>query len=179
LRLTEFGSQIVFFDLNSIYPESTFDLPGEIILDIRYVSGGNVLAVSTHSLHRFNINGVSDVIFDFSGRRLGRYSLEDGLIALHLLDFGVGYSGSLITLDRNGQILGEIYSDRELISMSYSSDYLAVLWSDGPAFFNAELELIPYIDQPLPISGADQFIVLSGRTALAAGEHSAVVVRGY
>ena len=179
LRLTENGSQVVIFNLASVYYESIFNITDEIILDIRYFSGGNVIAISRDALWQLNINGTGSVLYDFAGRRLGRYTLGERHTVLHLLNFGVGYSGTLITLNRNGQILGELYTDRDIISMTSTDNYLAVLWSDGPAFFNLNLELVPYAETALPISGANQFVALGGRIALAAGEHSAVVVRGY
>ena len=178
LNLTGDGSTITFYHgLNGETADSAFALSDELILDISYPPSGDLVAISTQSLIAVNKNGEGRILYDFSGRRLSAYTLAGGFYSLHLLDFGVGYKGRLVTIGENGSLLGEYPTDRELISMSCGGGYLAVLRNDGPVFFNEKLEEFPSSSERVSTSGVNKIIALGGGSALAAGEHAAVVCR--
>jgi len=177
LNLTNNASRITFYlGLSKESADNEFDLPGELIIDMRYHSSSELIAVTTDSLYIVDISGSGTKIYDFFNRHLGAYTLEDDLVVLHLLDFGIGHRGRLITLFADGTPLGESETDRELISMSYGDGNLAVLRNDGMSFFNRELEeFIPSGDL-VSTAGASWILALNGDAALVAGDHFAVVV---
>jgi len=179
LNLTDDSSRITFYnDLKSETPDSAFDLTGWLILDIWYPPEGDLVAISTKSLISVNKSGVGRELYNFSGRRLGAYTFGADFYALHLLDYGVGYGGQLVTLDSEGTLLGEVPTDRELISMSSGGGYLAVLRNDGFSFFDAALDEIPSSSaNRVSNSGASRILALENGAALATGEHLAVVLR--
>ena len=179
LRLTETGSQIIFYDLSRGVYRSVFDYHDRIILDIRFVSGGSLLAVSTESIIYIDSNGNGRRVFDFSDKRLGRFTFGDNFVIIHLLDFGVGYSGTIMRVERNGQVSAELPTETDIIALTQRNGYLAVLWGDGPTFLDSHFGEIQHYEPAVPIMGATDFIFLNRYTALAAGEHSAVVVRRY
>jgi len=177
LNLTDSGSRITLYNgLNKPDPDSAFELTGGLILDMRYLSGGDLLVVSTDSLIMIDRNGTSRTLFEYFDKRLGGYALDENVVFLHLLDFGVGYSGRLVTLDKAGNTLGEIVTDRELLSMSFGGGYLAVLQNDGVMFYNANLEDFPSSGEQIATAGASQVLALGNGSALVAGDHSAVVI---
>ena len=177
LNLTDDGSRITFYSLNSETPDRMFDLPGGLIIDIRYVSGNDLLVVSTDSLISLDKNSAYKELYNYSGGLLNKYSVDGGFIALHLLDYGVGYSGRLLTLDEAGKLLGELNSNREIISMSACGEFLAVLQSDGLFFYDPRLESFPASNGPGSTAGATHILALGGGAVLAAGDNSAVVIR--
>ena len=176
LRFTDEGSQIRFLRMPNYEPQWTKELSGEIVIDLSFMPNGNLLALTTRELILIDGRGNGREIFTFSGRRLGAYSKSDDFISLYLLDYGVGYSGRLVNIRANGDVLGELTVDREILSMSLADGYLAVLWSDGLMFYSAEFnEFPPY--PVISIAGANRVHALPGGTALAYGDFSAVVLQ--
>ena len=178
LNMTEYGSRISYYNLNSETIDRAFDYPSEIILDIRFLISGEVLAISTQSLFIIGRNNESEKIYEFAGRQLGGYALNDNYVTLYLLDYSVGYSGQLITIGEDRNILGEVSFDREVISISTSDTYLSVLRSDKLIFFNTALEEIPGDEDPGLITGATIVLALNSGKALLAGDHFATIVSG-
>ncbi|MDR0491287.1 MAG: DUF5711 family protein [Oscillospiraceae bacterium] len=176
LVLTDNGSRIIYYSLNSEDVGNTFDMPGGLILEIRYSPGGDMLAITTDSLIAVDKDGAQKELYDFSGRRLGGYSLDGALIALHLLDYGVGYGGRLVTFGNDGEYLGMIATYRDIISMSSENRTLAVLRSDGLFFYDAELNEIPQTGHFESTAGINRVLSLGGGAVLIAGDHSAVVI---
>ena len=177
LRLTEIGSQLVFYNLNITDPIRTFDFPGEILLEIRYSDNRNIVAVSTQAILSVEPEGSISEIFGFDGSRLGSYFIGDDMFVIHLLYFGVGYSGSLKAINADGRVLGSTLTQRDVVNISYSDGTIAVLWGDGPAFYTVDFDEIPHFDAAIPFAGVDYLLALGNGVALAASDHSAVVVR--
>jgi len=178
LNLTDESSRITFYNgLSSETADSTFDLPGELILDIWYPPDGELVAVSTNSFFSVDKSGKSRELHYFSGRRLGAYAFNDDFYSLHLLDYGVGFRGQLVTLGADGTLLGELTTDRELISVTSGGGYLAVLRNDGFSFYNANLNELPSAGVRTSLLGANRVLMLGDGAALATGEHLAVVIR--
>jgi len=178
LNLTGNGSRITFYHgLSSESADNAYDFPGGLIVDIWYPPDGDLVAVTTESLITVSKNGVGGELYAFHGRRLGAYAFEDDFFALHLLDYGVGYRGQLVTLAPDGKLLGVLATDRELVSVSSCGGYLAILRNDGPGLFSAELEECPISAERVPTTGASLILSLGDGAALAAGDHSAAVIR--
>lgn len=178
LNLADDGSRITFYhDLTSEVSDGVFNLPGGLIIDIWYLSENELIAVSTESLFTVDRDGEGRKLFDFSGRRLHAYTLNGDFLVLHLLDYGVGYRGQLITLDTNGQLIGELYTDHEFISMSSGDGYLAVLRNDGLSFFSVDLQELSPSDESVSAAGASRILAFGDGAALATGDHTAVVFR--
>ena len=178
LNLTDEGSRITIYQgLSKQEPDSAFNLNGGLILEMRYLSNGSLLAVSSDALVVLDKSGASSIFYEYFDKRLGGYAFDGGYIALHLLDYGVGYGGRLVTLDEKGRQVGELATDRELVSISFGKGRLAVLRNDGLAFYDPELlELLPLGDYAPPV-GANAILALGNGAALVTGENSAIVVR--
>jgi len=177
LNLMDDGSRIVFYDLNRDIAGNEFYFPDRLIFDMRFLPGGDLLAVSSDSLIVVDRNGAGTELYAFSGRRLGGYALDDGFIALHLLDYGVGYRGRLVTIDVAQGRLGELVTDKEILSISSGDGYLVVLRSDGLSFYDSELNEYPPVKDMASAAGTTGIISLGEGAALAAGDNSAVVFR--
>jgi len=179
LNLTDTGSRITFYhgiDTEE-EPANVFDLSGGLLLDIMYLPNGDILAVSTDSLFIVESSGGSRELYSFSDNRLGGYTHSDDFIALHLYDYGLGHSGRLVTLLADGTVLGEMVTDREVVSMSAVGKTLAVLKSDDFMFFSDELEEYPVSADNLSAAGAGHVLAVSEDAAVATSDNSAVVLR--
>jgi len=180
LNLIRAGSRITFYhgiDTSKDDPDLQFEFPDGLIIDIRYLSNTDLLAISTDSLFIVDRFGDSRTLYDYSGKRLGGYALGDDFIALHLYDYGLGYSGRLLILNFDGTIIGEIESDREIVSMSSCGNALTILRSDGITFLSKTLEELPISGDNISASAATRVLALSEDTALATSDHSAIIIR--
>ena len=176
LSLTDFGGRIVFYNLDSETAGHSLELPGDLILDLRFLPGGDLIAVTSDSLIAIDSSGMDRELYGYFDKRLGAYSIGDSLIALHLLDYGVGHRGRLITIGENGRLLGELTTDREIVSLSAGDTYLAVLGSDGPTLYDSELDSIPQSDRSGSAAGAAGILTLAGGVSIVYGDHTAVVI---
>ena len=180
LNYTGTGSRISYYhgiDTDKDEPDNTFDFTSALIIDIIYLSNGDLLAVTTDSLFIVELSGSGKMLYTYPDNRLGGYAHENDFIALHLYDFGVGHQGRLVTLGTDGTVLGEISISREVISMSVADKSLAVLQNDGVVFFNEELEEFLASDDNISAAGTSRVLAISENLALATSDNSAVVVR--
>jgi len=180
LNLTSTGSRITFYkgiDTDVVEPDYFYDLPDGLIIDIRFISSEDILAVSMNDLQLIDITGSGTVINSFSDKRLGGYTISDKFIALHLYDYGIGYSGRLVSLGYNGTILGEMDLNYEIFSMASFGDSLTILRSDGIAFFDVNLEEFPVSGDNVSAAATSSVLALGEGSALATSDHSAVLVR--
>jgi len=177
LNLSGVGSRITLYQgMNRSDYDHEFILPGELIVHMHFLSNGDLLAVTQHSIIAIGRNGVSREFFEFSDRRLGRFIMDDNVVILHLLDYGVGHSGSLLRLDERGNVRSEISIQREILSMSHRDGFLAVLYNDGVAFYNNSFNEISVSDDH-SLAGISRIIALENGLALGTGEHATVAVR--
>ncbi len=173
LALTEDGSRIVFFELDSTDEKSSFTFPGTLVTDIAYIDGDSVLAVSEDGLASVHEDGSSETFLDYTDKYLAGYSTDgDGFAALVLNDYLVGEQGSIVTVDRTGKTLGTLATDRKVLSLSAGGDYLAVLFSDRLVIYNKKLEERACFDDT---AGAARTIMRADGTALIVTAHSAEV----
>ena len=177
LNLTDSGSRIALYSLNSENVDRVLDFPDTVILDIRYLSAGEILAVSTRSLFLLDRRNETKLLYDFSERRLGGFEIGSAFAALHLLDHSVGHQGQLVVVDFSGRVSGRIDVDREIISMSPGNGYLAVLRIDGLVFYDTSLRTLPVSEEPASTAATTGVLALGNGAALVTNDHSAVTYR--
>lgn len=173
LTLNNEGSRIVFFTLDSTYEKAACTLKGELVLEIKYFGGGNVLAVSKNGLSVVKPDGSVQTIKDYHEKYLDGYSIEsEDFTALVLHDYMVGDQGSIMTIDHNGAVLGTLETGRRVLSISARGNYLAVLYSDGFVIYNRKLKECTHIDGT---AGAIRTIMRADGTSLLITAHSATI----
>jgi hypothetical protein len=180
LNLTEYGSRINFYHgivVDKDEPDGLFLFPDGLIIDISYISGSELLVISTNALLLVDTDGIGKALQSYYDKRLGGYAYSDDVITIHLFDYSVGHRGNLINLLADGTILGEVRTDREIISMSSHDGSLIILRSDGLTFFNKALEESSASEESASTAGASRVLALAGGVALATSDNSAVVVR--
>jgi len=178
LSLTDNGSRITFFhgiDAEE-EPDHMVDFPDELIVDIKYLANGDVLALSMNSLLLVKSTGVSTELYSFNDKRLGGYAFDGEFAVLHLYDFGIGFTGRLVTIDSDGVILSELTTDWELLSISAIENSLVILKGDGISFYNEELVAFPVSADSLSAVGANRVLAVGDGVAIATSDNSAVVL---
>ena len=180
LNLTNTGSRVTFYngiDEDKEEPDFWFELTDTVMFDFEFISNYDILAISTESVLSSSITGESAEIFNFRGRRLGSYALSKDFIALNLYDYGVGYSGQIITIDsQNGTIIAQHRVHREIISMSVNYGWISILQSNEITFFNQVLEEYLASDETVMALATNRILMIGENAALATSDNSALIV---
>ncbi|MCL2221430.1 MAG: DUF5711 family protein [Oscillospiraceae bacterium] len=181
LNLADAGSRVTFYrgiDEDNGEPYYQFQLRDTVIFDIKFTGDDEILAISTESVLRIDNTGEGTELFNFRGRRLGGFAYGEGFIALNLYDYGVGYTGQIVTVDiDDGTIMGEHRVHREIISMSFGHGQLAVLQSNAIAFFNENMEEYLASEENTFAVASNRILMLGENVALATNDSSALLVR--
>ena len=179
LNLTDFGSRITFYHgLDKESDDGSFEYDDDLILDIRFLDSGDLLAITTESIMLIDQHELfRNTIFNFSDMRIGGYAISDDFIALQLLDFGIGHRGKLVLIDIEGNISGERITDRELVSMSLRDDILSVMLGDGLILLNRNLNIISLSGDIPSAAGVSHILALRDGLTLIAGDRFAIIVK--
>jgi hypothetical protein len=180
LNLTNTGSRVTFYngiDEDKEDPDFWFELTDTVMFDFEFISNDEILAISTESVLRSSTTGESVELFSFRGRRLGSYALGEDFIALNLYDYGVGYSGQIITIDPDdGAIIAQNRIHREIVSMSVNYGWISILQSNEITFFNKLLEEYRASEEAVMALATNRILVLGENVALATSDNSALIV---
>ncbi|MCL2080157.1 MAG: DUF5711 family protein [Oscillospiraceae bacterium] len=182
LNFTEAGSKLTAYDgLDTDKDEPDYEhyLGDEVFLYIKYLSNTKILAVSAHSVQVAELSAsmTTSPLYEFPEKRLGGFTHTNDFIALLLYDYGIGYSGRIVSFDIGGGILGELESNLEIFDMAAASNSLVLLRSDGVAFLSKTLEEYPMSENNILAATAANVLAITEDIALAANDHSAVVVK--
>ena len=175
LNHNENGSTVTFYDLSSESLQRSFEYPNQLILDISYRPSGDIFAVAASELFIIDKRNETSTIYDFADMFLRGFSASGDYIVLHLLNYSVGYTGMTVTLDYNGRILGQTGTDKELLDIAQSADYLALLRSDGLYLFDLSLNPLPIETQSVMANTVTGIIALDNKTILAVSDRFAGV----
>jgi len=180
LNLAESGSRISFYhniDTDKDEPDNLINFTSGLIIDICYLSNGDLLAFTSNSVFLVDASGENKMLYTFNDRRLGGYAYDNNFIALHLYDYGVGQQGRLVTFKTDGTILGEAETDREVVSMSVVNRTVIVLKNDGVIFYDEKLETGLISKNSFNAAGANRVLAINDTVAIATSDNSAVVIR--
>ncbi len=171
LTLTDAGSRIMSFHLDSEAEDVFYELSGKTLMDIRYTSDGNLLVLAEDALLVLDEDGNERYRTAFSDQYLKNYSMDSAeFTAVVLNDYQVGYQGEILTVDEAGNMLGTLTFNRDVRSISAAGDYLAVLYSDGLTVYKDDLSEYAVYDD---LDSADRVLMRSNGTALVISSYSA------
>ncbi|HHU22786.1 MAG TPA: hypothetical protein GXZ52_05135 [Clostridiales bacterium] len=133
------GGVIRFFSLDSEKERGSFTAPAELFVDLYYMGDGRLCAISENRLVFLNSKGEMVNSFDFGENYLIDYEFSKDFTAVILGKYRSGSEGRLLTVDSNGQVLGEIPLQRDVLSLSAWDRQLLVLYSDSLYLYTQEL----------------------------------------
>ena len=147
---------------NPICPGLVFDLTA---------FGSGFCAVAEESLCWLDKNGAVSATYPYNGLFLRRCAVSDGNFAAVLLSrYRTGSETELITVDGEGNELGGVRLQREVLDMSASGRYVAVLCTDRLIIYDkflTELASLPFVSQTRAV------FMRSDGSAVMAGADSA------
>ena len=165
-----FVSNIVLYDLTKEDPVADYDIADGLVAAIGQ-DGDTLVTLCDTRLTLAGLDGRVRAEYPFGGACLREYALEgDGFTALLLNRYSSGSVGRLVTVGADGRELGSLDVNEEILNISASGRYLAVLYATRLVIYNADLQ--PYAS----LSGTDyarQVLVRSDGSALLVSSESA------
>lgn len=137
-----FVSSIVLYEMPEEEPKANYSISGGLVAAIGEQEG-RLVTVSDTSLTFANAKGEITGSYSYSGSYLREYDLGGtGFVTLLLNRYRSGSVGRLLTVDKNGELMGSLDVREEVLSISASGRYLAVLYADHLVVYNQDLQ--PY-----------------------------------
>lgn len=122
-----FQSTIHFYSTNATEPFSTVALDGFTVLDMDFDSSGLWL-LGESSLVTLSAKGEEQAEYPFDPAFLKGYTLDgDGFAALLLGKYRAGSARDVVTVGRDGQVIARQELNTQVLSMTASGRYLALL----------------------------------------------------
>ena len=136
-----FTSHILFYDLtqDAQEPQETVAVPDDLVF---------TLGATDTALAALGQDGVSFLPaageakrYDFAGWYLRGYHFGgEGFALLQLNRYQSGSAGKLVSVDANGEVLGELELGEEVLDLSAAGRYIAVLYTDRCVIYNSALQ---------------------------------------
>ena len=137
-----FVSSIVLYQMPETEPAADYSISGGLVAAVGEQEG-RLVTVSDTALTFAGANGEIAGTYPYGGAYLREYDLGGmGFAALLLNRYRSGSVGRLVTVDKDGEVLGSLDVREEVLDISASGRYLAVLYSDRLAVYNQDLQ--PY-----------------------------------
>ena len=133
--------------------------------------GDSYVTVSENDILFTDREGQGSQQFTYSGLYLRQYTLDgDGFGALLLNRYQAGSIGTLVTLDNQGEVIATQDIVQEVLDVSASGNYLAVLMSNSLVIYDRNLEEYARLEDT---GYANHVIMQSDGSALVIGGSTA------
>ena len=133
-----FASTLTFYAFDSEKPVSATTLGGSMVLSLGNL-GKTLAALEDDRLTLFGADGSLAGSYRFEYPYLRGRSVGSDFAALLLARYRSGSAQRLVTLDGEGNVLGALETQREILDVSAAGRYLAVLYADGLTVCTADL----------------------------------------
>lgn len=127
LCLTTGGSEVKFFSLASDTQLAAFSVSDTILLDICWLSGEKLGAVSADRAVFFTSGGEWAGAYDFAGRYLTAYDAGSSFLCFALSPYRSGSGATVVTVDPSGKELSSTEYAGEILSIDAAGNEFLVL----------------------------------------------------
>ncbi len=139
LCASEAGGSVHVFSLDSEAERAAYTAEGELLVDLAYLSGGRLCAVSENQAIFLSGDAQEVGAYDFGGLYLADYNLSGEFSVFYLVRYRTGNAGTLVTIDDTGAVLGTRETERDVSSISVQGSRLLVLYGDTMALYDRNL----------------------------------------
>ena len=136
------GSVIRFFRLDSEIEHASVLIPDELVFRIRFMSDGNLVALSQTALHFYNPNGIHLSSYHFGGSFLVNFVLGEEFSVIALSRYISGSRPILKSFASDGRALSSLTLDEKAITLSVHNQRLLVLTSSRVTLLSRELTVL-------------------------------------
>jgi len=136
-----FVSSVVLYDLKETEPYGEYSIQDGLLLAIGQ-QGQRLTAVTDTSLAFADPDGQNQRVYSYGEDYLRDYDLHGEDFTVLLLNrYRSGSVGRLVTVDAEGTQIASLDVNTEVLSVSASGRYLAVLYADSLVVYNRELQV--------------------------------------
>lgn len=126
------GSRLTLFSLSSEKPIGSFEAPGELFWDMRWMGRDRLCLLSETRLVFLDSSAKQSSGYDFSGKYLLDYDLSGSFAALVLGEYRSGGGSELVTVDTEAREKGRAaVRQRDILSVSAGANGVLVLYADS------------------------------------------------
>lgn len=165
-----FANRLVTYRLNSTKPVNKVDVSGGVVFDVGPV-GKRMCAVAEDALYLLSASGEVEHTWRYGNDTLRRCDLcGDGYATVLLGHYKTGTKCRLVTVKEDGTVLGQRELDGDVVNLSASGRYVAVLFTDHMTIYDKTLKELATLTE---VSTVRQVMVRSDGSAVLAGLTSA------
>ena len=165
-----FTSYLVTYRLTGTDPVDSCDVTGGAVYDLGSV-GRNFCAVAEDSLYLLSAAGGLQASYGFDGDSLRRCDLGgDGFATLLLGHYKSGSQCRLVTVDDAGQEIASLEVNSDVLDLSVTGRYVAVLYSDHMTIYDKTLAECATLND---VSAVKEVIVRGDGSTVLAGASAA------
>jgi hypothetical protein len=142
----QYQSTVVLYRLDSETPYASLDLGNHLVLSVKPM--GQLLCVLTEdSLMYVNNKGELVSTYSYQNESLSAFSLDgDGFSVLKLGKYQASSLGQLATIDTSGNAIATLPFSENVVSLSVSGRYIAVLFSNHLDIYDKNFNLYARLD---------------------------------
>ena len=167
------GSKVHVFTMNSETERGVYQAP-DLLLDLHWVSGSRLAALSDQRLVLLTDKAVQDMEYSFNGLHLYDYSVSDsGVFALALSAYRSGGNTTLATISPSGKVLGE-HTVEKLTGIDMRGKQVLVRGGAQLTLYNQQLEEMRSAE--IDAVGVQQALLLKNGEALLVYDYSAQAI---
>lgn len=162
------GTSFVRLALNSEEETGRFSLPGRVIVDFGFVGNG-ISLITDLGIVFLNKDGEKNAEYDFGGRSLCSYTMENGRSVMAVLtEDAMQTSGEIVIIMPDGTEKGKISVSEKVTDVSSNKKRYAVLGESGAVIYNEKFEKLSVYDD-----AEGERIVFLDDGVMAVGEYMA------
>ena len=136
-----FVSNVLLYDLKKTESHANYSIRNGLLLEYGQL-GERLVAVTDTNLSFADTNGQAQSVYSYGEAYLRDYDFGgEDFAALLLNRYRSGSVGKLITLNTDGTEIAAIDINTEVLSVSASGRYLAVLYADRLVVYNRDLQV--------------------------------------
>lgn len=148
------GGRVAVLGFDSEEPRAVYESPGELFIDLQYMSGGKLCAVSGSGVTFLDGDCELAGRFEYDGMYLISYDISSDFAAIYLGKYLRGSEGILYTLDSSGEVLGSLEVFSDLYSLCALNKELYALSQDSLARYSRSLKLTGEAEDVLGVKAA-------------------------
>jgi len=143
-----FESKLLYYDIKQAEePKSQISLGDNVVLAM-HATNNRCFVLSENALFILLPSGELVAKYDYGGKYLKRASLDgNDFVTLLLSNSPSGSTGTLVTVDTEGYVLGSVDLNEQVLALSSSGRYAAVLTASSLRVYTKDLNEISVSDE--------------------------------
>jgi hypothetical protein len=130
-------SDIIIYDLNSQKPISDNSYSGLLLFSLQYKDKNNITAIGDNEAIFLDGNGNKRSVYSYSDKTLKCYYNNTSGTSLAFSRYGIGKESTVVSLDKNGVLIGQKNIDTEVKQLCADNDYVVAFSSAGIDYYSS------------------------------------------